>query len=306
MTADAVDPGISGQPAPAPPAAPSRVGTGPRTPTRSGRRALWIATVAIAVVVVVFVAGLVTGVIPGLRTSTGNGHAGEQLTYNQAAPLADAAAAEAPGGPWTPFVDEGVNSQVAWNWAAPDACLFGPNVPQYLSSARPSIPSDGGSFATGAFSWWSFLYSNGTVNARNYTNVLDVGVVNGSAVAIATFTTDCYLGTTVAYPLPAMADVNSSAAEATAMALNRTFFSTYPELNVTANLAYFVAPEVPAPGWTWLFEFTSCPLINIYSQNTTEYPGVSYAFLVNATTGTADPNSSSPSHDTCSGPSDGG
>ncbi len=249
------------------------------------------------------VAGLVTGVIPGLRPSSGNGHAGEQLTYNQAVPLADAAAAQAPNGPWTPFVDEGVDSQVAWNWAVPAACLLAPNVPQYLSSARPSIPADGGSFAMGAFSWWSFLYSNGTVNAQNYTNVLDVGVVNGSAVAIATFATDCYLGTTVPHPLPAIAVVNSSAAQATAMALNRTFFSTYSVLNVTANLAYLPAPEVPTSGWTWFFEFTSCPLVNIYSQNTTEYPGVSYALLVNATSGTADSSSPFPSHETCSGPS---
>lgn len=285
---------------------PATTGSVARSSGPTNRRTIWIATTAIVVVVVVLVAGLVTGVIPGLRSSSGPSHVGEQLTYNQSAPLAAAVAAALPEGPWTPIEDEGVDSEVAlpWDFAVP-CLLAGPSL-EYLSAARPLIPAVNGSSTTGAYPYWSFLFFNGTADAQNHTYVLDVGVVNGSAIAIATFAAPCYLGTTGFTALPASASVDSPAAQATAMAANTTFFAAHPRLNVTAGLDYY-SPEILSPaGWTWTFEFTTCPLVNILTQNTTAYPGVSYQVLVNETSGAADPAQAPPRNVTCYGlPADG-
>ena len=277
-------------------AAPPATVSGSGSPARARGRAIWIAIIAIAVVLAILVAGFVTGVVPGLRSSPSPDREIQQLTYNQAAPLANAVASVAPDGPWTPFIAEGVNSLGALGWEIPIDCIsLVTGTAEYLSNARPSAPSDEGSFAAGAFSWWTFLYDNGTTNAEGDGFVLDVGVVNATAIAIATFASNCYPDPTVFHTLPATAEVDSSAAQATVMA-NSSFFTAYPQLNVTAIFFYDFPGTVSSPGWTWTFDFTSCPLFNTASPNTTFYPGAYDFSLVNATSGALDlwPSSQQP------------
>lgn len=274
--------------------------SGSASRVRMERAGVWIAVIAIAITVVILVAALIPDVAPGFLGTRGRPYPGEQLTYNQAAPMADIVAEFSPDGPWTPIADEGVNSRAALSWVVPlltcqDPASVGP--PHYLSNARPSVPPEGGSSAPGAYSWWSFLYSNGTTDAENQTFILDVGVVNGTAIAIATFTTVCYLGSTGFYALPATVQVDSSAAQATGMAQNSTFFDTYPQFNVTASLVHFSGVMAPL-GWLWSIIFTTCPVGHVLPSSDSTYLGVYYGATINATTGVGI-SSTTPSELTC-------
>jgi hypothetical protein len=267
----------AGVPGPVGPPAPA---TSP--PGRRPRRVLLPAVAVIVVAVLLVIALLLTGVIPGLRSGS-SGHPREALSYSAARSLANAAAGEAAGGPWTLFSAGGydLNSAASFGLAFVLNTCFGvlENL-HYLTSARPAVPAFGGSLASGLSPWWLFGYDNGTTSASNETIVLAVVVVNGTATPLATFSSGCDIG--AQYPIPNAGIIDSPVALAAAVTTNSSFFAAHPGLNASFGLS---GPAGPA-GRVWGVYFTSCaPFDQIEAGNWTSYTGWDYGVGINATTG---------------------
>ena len=161
---------------------------GPPPGRPPSKRALLI-TAAIVIVALVILAALLTGVLPGLRSSSG-GNPGEALAYSAALPLANTAAANAPGGPWTLVIGTGYDVSAAFPFGGAIFLISHSMDLHYLTTARPDIPRFGGSLSSGLSPWWLFWYDNGTTGGIfGDANLLFVAVVDGTGIALATGTT---------------------------------------------------------------------------------------------------------------------
>jgi len=251
-------------------------GTSP--PGRQRRRVLLPAVAAILVAVLLVVGLLLTGVLPGSHSGSG-GSFGEALSYSAARSLANAAAAGAAGSPWNLFAASGVDERTNVSFGiAFLARLYAVGLPDihYLTPARPGIPPFDGSISSGLSPWWLFQYDNGTTTARNETVILGVIVANGTATAVATFSSALDLGVP-SVTLPGTGIIDSPAAVAAAVASNTSFVDAHPDLNASF-LPQFLRL---GPGWVWLVTFTTC---GPFEGSTSS--GTSYFVEVNATSGT--------------------
>jgi len=234
---------------------------------RRGRRtSLIVVVAAVGVAVLVVVSLLATGVLTGPSQETGP-FPGEALTYAQSRPLADAAAASAVGAPWSLFSASASDTDPGSPFPAFLFCLPQAASITYLSTARPGVPAFGGTLASGAAPWWLFQYTNGSFyhfvtnggsEVINETIVLDVAVVNGTAVAVATWSSPCYLA--LPTELPTVGIINSPTAVTAAMTANASFFAAHPSLNLSLSLqwlANITNPGAP-PTLSWLASFATC------------------------------------------------
>jgi hypothetical protein len=261
-----------------------------------------IAVAAIVVVAVVVLSLLLTGVIPGLGTSSSSkGYTGAGLPYSAARPLADAVAEGAPGGPWTwagaaaVDVNAVVSNEIALIELGP---LAGSGI-HYLTSARPEVPVFNGSLASGLSPWWFFEYTNGTTNARDETNLLAVVVVNGTATALATFASPARTGVPPYSPSGAPA-MDSPAAMAVAVTSNSSYINAHPRLNVTFGPTYRNATGFEV-GWFWDAYFSTCaPFGQMFGAGATQFNGTFYGAEVNDTSGALVSGSGEPQQMTCS------
>ncbi|MGI0071858.1 MAG: hypothetical protein ACRECT_07350 [Thermoplasmata archaeon] len=222
---------------------------------------------------------------------------GEALSYSEARSLADAAAANVPGGPWSAFSANGIDATLGGAFFFGISCLAftPPESLHHLTGARPEVPAFTGALSSGLAPWWTFQYSNGTVDARNFTNLLVVAVVNGTATPILTMT--CAGVSGVPPALPSGRVLDSPAILAAAVGSNASFFRAHPDLNASFGLTG--ADETPF-GVVWMTSSTSCAPF-VQSLFGPSFPGVSWTLIVNDTTG-ALPGLSFPENVACSSP----
>jgi hypothetical protein len=272
----------AGAPAPAPPA----TSTG-SPPGRRPKKGVLMAIAAIVVVAVVVLALFMTGVLPGSGSSS-NKSSGTNLPYSTARPLADAAAAGAPGAPWTSVGAKAVDVNAVMPLSTALFLITGSSPgndliwTHYLTSARPNIPAFSGSLSSGLSPWWLFEYSNGTTADGNPV-VLLVVVVNGTATALATAVSNSIVVPTV--PFPGHPTMDSPAVMALAVTENSSYVNAHPGLNATFSPVYEDSPGF-AVGWIWTVEFSVCaPFGQILVSGTATYNGTSLAAEVNDTSG---------------------
>jgi hypothetical protein len=176
----------------------------------------------------------------------------------------------------------------------------GPAYPvTYLTPARPEIPTFDGSLSSGLSPLWVFAYSNGTTTTNNGTTTisnatldLDVVVLNGTAIALATFSPRCADGGQIA--IPGSGIVDSPVALAAAVASNSSYIDAHPELNASFGLGLIPGGQGQPQwlGWGWGVQFTTCaPFAQIFSSGSI-YNGSAYDDIVNASTGVAFPGGS--------------
>lgn len=213
-----------------------------------------MAIAAIVVVAVVVLSLLVTGVLPGLGSSSKKIY-GAQLPYSEARPLADAAAAGAPGGPWNWSFAEAVDVHRALPVSTALLAITGPGMAgmHYLTSARPNASAFNGSLDSGLSPLWLFVYTNGTALLFGPA-VLIVDVVNGTATAFAT-------GSSPEIPVEpkvvGQPTMDSPAVMALAATENSSYINAHPVLNASLDLGYWNNSR--AVGWVWVAAFTTCP-----------------------------------------------
>jgi hypothetical protein len=211
-----------------------------------------LAIAAIVVVAVVVLALFVTGVLPGSGSSSKKSY-GANLPYSEARPLADGAAAGAPGGPWNWSFAEAVDIHRAISVSAA-VSGFTANSPwmHYLTSTRPNASAFNGSIASGFSPLWLFVYTNGTTILFGPA-VLIVVVVNGTAIPFASG-----MSPTIATPsLVGHPTMDSPAVMALAVTENSSYINAHPVLNATLSVAYW--NDSRAVGWVWEAAFTTCP-----------------------------------------------
>jgi hypothetical protein len=229
---------------------------------------------AVGVVAILILSLLLTGIIPGLKQA-GTAVPSAYLSYDSARPLADAAAAGAPHGPWTFFDDRAydMHYSLPLDRVLGDYLVAPYNI-SYLTPLRPGLPAFNGSYVSGVSPFWFFVYTNGTVNGPPYNalHLLAVIVENGTASAVATMWGAYW---THAIPTVGSPVLDSPAAMAVAIASNASFIDSHPDLNVTFGVAYFSSPLMV--GWYWGVGFSTCsPLV---------HSGTEYGGWINATTG---------------------
>jgi hypothetical protein len=252
------------------------------SPSRHRRRDVLLAVAVLVVAVLLVVALLLIGVIPGLRPGS-TGHSGEALSYSAARSLADPLAIGAAGGPWTLFEAYGYEERanLSFGIAFLDRLeSVGPLDIHYLTPARPGIPAFDGSLSSGLSPWWLFQYTNGTTTVvahggPNETVILGVVVVNGTATALATYSSILNVGIPLA--IPGAGIIDSPAAMAAAVASNTSFVGVHPDLNASFWPEFLPIP--PGQGWYWTVALTTC------GNYTTAYNGSAYYVEVNATSG---------------------
>jgi len=275
-----------GVPAPGPAEKESPGSPVPQSGSPGGRkRPCGEGIVAIVVVVLVILSVVVVlrieGVFPRAAGGSSSGSIGEELTYNQSAPLAVRAASNASGAPWTLIMATGYfsNGSLPWNENFPDSAN---PIAHFLSPERPPIPSLVGSMFAGKSPFWSFLFYNGTVESQDETLLLLVVVVNDTALPIVTWWNPEFAG--VDYTaLPSALPFDSSAAIATARTANVSFFLAHPELNATLTIEEGRSPlnfNWTTP--TWLASFTTCTLGSVGPPY---FPSTIFDVIENATSG---------------------
>ena len=269
---------------------------GPPPGRPPSKRALLI-TAAIVIVALVILAALLTGVLPGLRSSSG-GNPGEALAYSAALPLANTAAANAPGGPWTLVIGTGYDVSAAFPFGGAIFLISHSMDLHYLTTARPDIPRFGGSLSSGLSPWWLFWYDNGTTGGIfGDANLLFVAVVDGTGIALATGTTTYQ--SAVPPQSPGAPTLDSPAAMAVAVTSNASYIDAHPGLNASFTPSYYNFPGLR--GWFWNAYFSTCaPFAQVYQQGATQYNGTFYGAAVNATSGALLGSGGSPQKLACS------
>ncbi len=250
-----------------------------------------LAIAAIVVVAVVVLSLLVTGVLPRLGSSSKKSY-GTNLPYSEARPLADAAAAGAPGGPWAWLNAEATYVHTAVN-LSPVLHGFFAGLPgvQYLTSALPYVPAFNGSLGSGLSPLWLFVYTNGTT-ALFGSVVLVVVVVNGTATALASGASpEIAVVPVVGNPI-----MDSPAVMALAVTENSSFFNAHPEVNASLNLYYRNDSE--GVGWFWAAEFNTCPAFEQSDGSSFTY-GSALIAVVNDTSGAIVSSLSGPAYPVC-------
>jgi hypothetical protein len=249
---------------------------------RRPRKEVLLLAAVIGIAVVLVVSLVLTGAIPGARSSP-HETAGEAISYSAARALADPAASGVAGGPWSLVSAGGIddNGTVSYSyvWAFPCSPITTPSqFTHFLTSARPLIPNFHGALSSGLAPYWLFEYSNGT-------DSLGVVVVNDSGIALATLSGVC-AGGGAPSPIPDADLINSPTAMAAAAGSNLSFITSHPGLNAS----FEIVPQLNASGdvadWEWVVSFTTCsPFFQLFGSNTTSYEGLEYNVAVNATSG---------------------
>jgi hypothetical protein len=269
---------------------------GPAYPRR--RTPLIVAIAVIAVAVVVVVSLFATGVLP-VKPQENGAYPGEALSYEQARPLADAAADSATGAPWSLISVSAMDTLGGDPFPDGLFCMPITNSPSYLTAARPGVPAFDGSLSSGTAPWWLFEYENGSFyhfitngekNVINETILLDVVVVNGTALALATWSSQCDLILSPVVPYTGIVD--SPVAMATALDANASFIAAHPRLNSSLGLDWLENTSTPGgpPTLNWVATFTTCaPGTQYFGDNSTSYLGYSLEVFVSAAEGSLAP-----------------
>ncbi len=251
--------------APSTAAAPSTSTPGTAPPTRKSSRGALGAVVAVVVIVVIVVALLLTGVIPGLHSSSpGSSSSGTgQGTASQAA---QKFANGTSGGPWSGFEIIGVDSTIGET--VESANLTNASCPlQGGSVSAITVPAYTGAYANGAPQDWLFGYES-----TSAATTLLVWVHGGTATGLGELT-----GSTCALRAPLLPTnlISSSAAASDAVATSNgtKFVDTF----ASANATYLAETQAlgSVTSTFWYLEFSACA-----GQNYTSFDAV-----LNATTG---------------------
>ena len=258
----------------------------------SSRRRIYLVVGAVAVVAILVLSLMLTGVIPGLK-STSKGSATPLLTYSAARPLADSAAKSAPHGPWTFYSAAGydLSSNASLWWL--NLSLTGGGGPwsgvQYLTAARPGVPAFHGEFSSGVAPWWIFRYVNGSsVGNWNATVYLTVIVANGTATAIAISWDGFESMGTEWETMVGAPTLDSPDVMTTALAVNTSFIAANPNLNASIGVRWgpLLSANPGSFGWLWEVDFSACsPFAQGSAIGSNSYNTTVLGVFINDTTG---------------------
>jgi hypothetical protein len=216
-------------PASAPPAPPP--------PARKGglSKGAGIAIAVVVVIVVVLLALLLTGVIPGFKSSSSGGGSspggsGAPLSYSQARGIADSAiAAHAT----SPILVVGFGLDTVSEYTNSSLSPGGMCAPSGGSTSTLTVPTYTGNYHSGVAPAWIFGYY---VNVSGGTLYL-MGVLNGAAVYFGSESGSSCLGGTPFGNVTIPSGVIDSSAAASAAASDANSFTT---ANPTANAFYWL------------------------------------------------------------------